>query len=97
MGIISKYNDKTKDLRLENVYYRVVKIEYLIGSPELLSVIVDCFASLEARNKDLQPFERRTFVASPEEFGDLFDKDKLFKMAYKFIKSSDDLKDGQDN
>ena len=96
MGIISKYTDNVKDLRLEKVYYRIIKIEYSVVNPETLTVIVDCFTSKEARDKELQPFERRVFMAKPEEFGVLFDKDKLFKMAYKFIKSYDDLKNGTD-
>lgn len=97
MGIISKYTNPQKELNLNGVYYKIVKIEYTLGEPELLTIIVDCFTSRDTRNKNLQPFDRKVFIADVNQFGEMFNKDKLFSMAYKFIKSYDDLREGQDD
>lgn len=98
MAIINKYKKVINGLVLENVYFKVVKVEYsVIGNVEYLVVMVDCYLSKEARNDNLEPFDRLVFQGSPKEFKDTFDKDKIVNMAYKFVKSFKELKNGKDD
>lgn len=97
MAIINKYFKAVNGISLNDVYYKVRKIECDFDEENgYITVIVDCYSSKETRDKKLLPFDQIVISGGKELFGKEINRDKILQMSYKFIKKYDGFKNGRD-